>query len=156
MDAPDTGGNSFASWGWDFEHWRLEQGKVPVLCQIWGYLEQCGLTDNIKRLLLPQPVKRLINRWRRLELVGCVCVSETKDSLTLETLKQVVVPGFKPCPARSLPQTCRTSRDRSDALSVALKLLLVTNGSGCTSLHPHAPAVYYTRPKLMMEPLLFP
>lgn len=51
----------------------------------------------------------------------------------------MVAPGFKPRPARSLLQTCRTSRDGSDALSVVEKRLLVTNGRGCTSLHPHCP-----------------
>ncbi|KAF7642410.1 hypothetical protein LDENG_00258340 [Lucifuga dentata] len=65
VGAPDTGEYWLISWGWDPDCWRLVQGEDPVLCQIRGYFDQGELPDGAQRLLLPQPVKRLLNQWSR-------------------------------------------------------------------------------------------
>lgn len=66
--------------------------KDPDINRIQGYLEQGELPDATQRQLLPQPVKRLLNHWRRLELVEGVVCRRVQDSSTLETLKQIVIP----------------------------------------------------------------
>lgn len=66
VEAPDTGWDSSASWGWDPARWKQEDSNVAqkddtTLCQVQGYLEQGGLPDAKQRLLFPQPVRRLLN-----------------------------------------------------------------------------------------------
>ena len=103
MGAPNTGGDSFASWGWDPEHWRQEQGQDLTLRQVRGYLEQAALSDVTQRLLLSEPVKTLLKQMKRLELVERVLCRKVPDSSTLETLKQVLVPESR---IQTLLTTC--------------------------------------------------
>lgn len=71
------------------------RSNEKILSILPNWVGQGGFPDATQRLLLPKPVKRLINQWRRLELVETVVWQKVQDLLTLETLKQVVVPVSK-------------------------------------------------------------
>lgn len=58
-------------------------------------MEQGMLPNATQRLLLSQAVKTLLKQSKRLELVEGVLCRKLQDSLTLETVKQVVVPESK-------------------------------------------------------------
>lgn len=90
----------FASWRWDPECWRQDQGQDLTLLQVCGYLEQGALPDATQRLLLSEPVKTML---KRLELLEGVLCRKVQDSSTLETLKQVLVPEST---IQTLLETC--------------------------------------------------
>lgn len=56
------------------------------------YLHRGWLPKGPERAELTKLVKKLLNQWRRLGLRDGVVCCNVKDSLTHETLQQVVVP----------------------------------------------------------------
>uniref|UniRef100_A0A3B3IDF7 Gypsy retrotransposon integrase-like protein 1 n=1 Tax=Oryzias latipes TaxID=8090 RepID=A0A3B3IDF7_ORYLA len=95
MEVLDETEEPFNGWGWNPGLWRLEQQRDPTVCQVRDYLTQGGLPGAAERRALSQPIKRLLQQWRRLEIIEGVLCRRVRDSSTYETLQQVVVPNNK-------------------------------------------------------------
>ncbi|CAK6966438.1 LOW QUALITY PROTEIN: uncharacterized protein LOC124463566, partial [Scomber scombrus] len=80
-------------WGWDQSHWKELQRGDPTLRTVRDYLHRGWLRKGLERAKLPETVKKRLNHWRRLGLRDCMVCRNVKDSLTHETLQQVVVPA---------------------------------------------------------------
>lgn len=80
-------------WGWDPSRWKKLQEQDDTLRLVRGYLHRGWLPRGPEWVNLPETVKKLLHHWRRLHLRDGVVCRNIKDSLTHETLQQVVVPA---------------------------------------------------------------